>query len=114
MECDLEVSGSSALIRKRLREILLKGLGIIRTRQEMEAALEELRKLCDEEELSEIDRKRAMLGLAMIQSGLERKERRGAHFRTDYPQTEESFRKQSVARLEDGQVRISFESAEDQ
>ena len=51
-----------------------------------------------------------VLAKAIMLSALERKESRGAHYRTDFPETKEEFRKCSVAEFADGEIRIRFDS----
>lgn len=53
-----------------------------------------------------------ILAEAMIEGGLERKESRGSHYRTDYPQRDDpNFRKTTVAKYnpESSKPSISFE-----
>ncbi|MBQ3379974.1 MAG: FAD-binding protein [Clostridia bacterium] len=103
---------SSPAQRAKLREILLGGLGIIRTTEEMTKAYNEILKICEQKGISGIDRARAMLGLAMLGSAIERRESRGAHYRTDYPKPDDAYKKQSVAQYVDGKLRLSFDSAD--
>jgi len=51
-----------------------------------------------------------MLGRAMLLGALARKESRGAHCRTDYPERDEAFRKTTVATLAHGEIAIGFQA----
>ena len=57
-----------------------------------------------------MEEKRKSFALAMLLSALERRESRGAHNRTDYPQKDdEHFRRTTVVRYADGAIRLSYE-----
>ena len=99
---------SEAKKRKVLKDILSKGLGIVRTYKDLRYTVDEIEKMLISSDMPEVDRKRAYLGLAMVRSALERKESRGAHFREDYPEPSDEYRKQTVAVFEKGDVRICF------
>ena len=96
--------------RQALCNALLGGLGIIRTSENMAAALERVKKLADTVD-NGIDRARVLLGLAMIKSAIERKESRGAHYRTDCKKEKDAFRKLTVARYAGGKILITFVQA---
>lgn len=94
--------------RARLRDILSNGLGIVRNETEMMKIIEELSELLAQENLSETDKMRTRLGLAMARSAYARKESRGAHYRSDYPDTSEEFRKLSVISYNSGKLTLKF------
>ena len=96
-------------ITARLGEILNKGMGILRDEETLQTALRELRDL-KREAAAETDRQRLALGEAMLLSALARRESRGAHQRTDHPDTDDTeYRKQTVALFKEGTVHISFQ-----
>ena len=49
-----------------------------------------------------------ILSRAMMMSALAREESRGAHYRSDFPDTDDGFRRCSVAEYKDGRTDISF------
>ena len=52
---------------------------------------------------------RLSLAEAMLMSAIVRRESRGAHYRSDYPKTEEAYKKKTIAEYEAGKVRVKME-----
>ncbi len=99
---------SPALIHE-ISQILLSGLGIVRNQDDLQNALNALEVLKNQREYSFYEQNRLLLAEAMLLSALERKESRGAHYREDYPDKDENFRKTTVSECDENhQVRISF------
>lgn len=99
---------SSPTVREQLRDILLSGMGIVRNDAELRIMLGKLDELYNRDGLSEIDKMRVSLGIAMARAAFERRESRGAHYRSDFPQTKEEFRKISVSRYSRGEILTDF------
>ena len=104
----IDIDSSSAHNRDILRDALLDGLGIVRDPESMQRSLSQVESLCSDRDLNEIDRDRAWLGLAMIRSALAREESRGAHYRIDFPKTDDRYKKQTVTKYKDGLVQLQF------
>ena len=102
---------SSFALRKELEDILLSGLGIIRESSEMGYALEKTEDILKRDDIPVIDRYRTLLGRAMLLSAIGRKESRGAHYRKDYPESSDDYKKISLARYVNGDIKISFTEA---
>ena len=86
----------------QMNRILLNALGVVRDAQTLEAGIQEIRKLSGTLPL---------LGCAMLESALARKESRGAHWRADYPQHNDAvYCKTTVAHWNGQHIAISFES----
>ena len=98
--------------RRLLREALVEGLGIVRTPEEMGAAQQKLERLLQQPDRGEMDRMRLRLGLAMVRSAQARLESRGAHYRLDYPETREDFRRLTIAQWADDAIKITFVPAD--
>ena len=101
-----DINTTLAKNRYDLRDLLLQGLGIVRTPGEMNQALSDLETLYQKPELTDMDRKRTRLGMAMLMSAIARKESRGAHYRVDVPEMHEEYRKQTCAVYVDGEIQI--------
>lgn len=90
-------------IRKELQEIMWTYVGIVRDKQGLESAKQKLQKLREkamqmktsEENLQATLETNEMISVSflIIEPALTREESRGAHFRRDFPQTEESWHK---------------------
>ena len=92
-----------------MRDILLSGLGILRDEDGLTNALTGLEQLPGSS--GQTDEKRRMLGEAMLLSARERRESRGAHSRTDYPERDdEHFRKTTVVTFRDGEIDLRYQA----
>ena len=103
----LTEEASSVLICE-ISDILLKGLGIVRSESELIKSLELLNALENKREYNLREQNRITSAKAMLMSALQRKESRGAHYREDYPKKDEYFRKTAIAKVVDKNVVISY------
>ena len=101
-----DYQGNDEAYSERLKDILISGLGIIRNEESINKALNKIEGLL-ESELSEVQYARTILGKAMLLSALKRKESRGAHYREDYPEINDEYRKNSVVSF-DKEIMIEY------
>ncbi len=110
---EAEETGNTAvqetvLVQKKMTEILAEGLGIYRNEEALQKALQGLENLEKMTEGKE-ERQRLLLAKAMVCSAIERKESRGAHARTDFPERDDvHFKKTTVAEYDGKNIRITF------
>jgi succinate dehydrogenase / fumarate reductase flavoprotein subunit len=72
-------------------EILSKALGIIRNETEMKQAVEQIEGLIEKNHGNPANLRRLNLARMMLCCAIYRKESRGAHYRSDYPDRNEKF-----------------------
>ncbi len=99
---------ASPVLIGQISRILLKGLGIVRNETELNRTLDELLALEASGTYNIRERGRLKLAEAMIRSAVLRKESRGAHYREDYPEKSEDFRKTAVASLSGDDICIDY------
>lgn len=95
-------------VTEQTGRILMQAMGIVRHSEELKRGYEELQRLL-QRNTSAPDVRRIRLAQAVILSALFRKESRGAHQRTDFPdRDDQNFLRQTIARWKDGCVEISL------
>ena len=103
---------SSEVFKNELKDILYSGLSIKRNEAKIDEAIKNIRVLRDKSN-NEADIKRINVALAMLNSAKARKESRGSHFRSDFPDTLDEYKKTTVSELVNNEIVISFESIDE-
>ncbi len=85
---------------EKIKEILVSGLGIIRNEESISNSIRQIDELL-KSDLNQAQYAKTILAKAMLMSALKRKESRGAHYREDYPETNDDLRKTAVASYKD-------------
>lgn len=86
-------------VRKRVKRIMWERVGILRERKSLERALKEFDQIAAGR-LSTSSRNFVTLAKLVAKSALWREESRGGHFRSDFPETEESWKFHSIQHLD--------------
>ncbi len=107
-EKNFETQREDGALRRRTEEILSGCMGTVREETELQKAVRELEKMWKREHLAPEERNRILLVSAMVMFALERRESRGAHIRSDYPDARPEFQKSTAAYFDGKQVRIRF------
>lgn len=104
-----------------MRSILQNGLGIVRDGETLQLALskliDEYEQVCGSYDPSasvyenEMLQNCFLLGHTLLMSADSRKDSRGAHTRSDFPEERSEFQKLTLARQADKKIKITFESA---
>ena len=102
------VYDADTILSGAVRNILIRGLGIIRDEDSITSAIDELGKLY-KEGMHDIDLKRIKLAEAMLMCARERKESRGAHVRSDYPDTLDDYKKTTCCSMNNGKIIITMQ-----
>jgi succinate dehydrogenase/fumarate reductase flavoprotein subunit len=109
-------------VRRRVRGLMWRNVGVLRSREGLEAAIRELRRTRSED-LSKLyarnlrDLRKCLEVINMVDAGeatatvaLHRTETRGVHHRLDYPERDDSkWLKNIIVRLEGGELKVTTE-----
>jgi succinate dehydrogenase / fumarate reductase flavoprotein subunit len=93
---------------EKTADILYNALGIVREDGSMRRALGEIKKLIEENQERPNDLPRLYLAQAMLLSALTRQESCGAHYRSDFPQRDESNQKYMKVQYQAGREQSSL------
>jgi aspartate oxidase len=76
-----------------ISDILYDALGIVRNEIEMKKALEQIEELMEKNCKNAANLRRLNLAKMMLSSAIYRKESRGAHYRSDYPEQNKNYQR---------------------
>lgn len=88
-------------VRKRVKRAMWERVGILRDKESLRRALHEFRQIAGAN-LSISSRNFVTLAILVAEAALWREESRGGHYRTDFPETSESFKLHSIQNITNG------------
>lgn len=100
-------------LRNELRMTMWDRVGLVRDSEGLNAAIAELG---DGVEVGYEEQNRRIVGRMIARSALERRESRGAHYRSDFPSEDKNLRRHSVTRFDHGsnEIHVEFETSLEQ
>ena len=91
-------SGISTAVRKRVKRVMWERVGILRDKEGLKRAIKEFEQI-SEANLGTSSRNFVNVAILVTKAALWREESRGGHFRTDFPERDESWRVHSIQKL---------------
>jgi L-aspartate oxidase len=95
---DEQNTGISTAVKKRVKRVMWERVGILRDKDSLHRALKEFEQIL-QANLSVSSRNFVTLARLVASGALWREESRGGHFRTDFPERDESFHVHSIQKL---------------
>ena len=93
---------------QELRDILLKSMNIIRNEEGLKEGLDAINNILSKDNLSTLEHDRATFAKAIITSAYCRLESRGAHQRSDYPETSLKYQRPSFIKYSDDKIDLKY------
>jgi len=90
--------GISTAVRKRVKRVMWERVGILRDKEALRRAIREFEQI-SEANLGTSSRNFVSVAILVAKAALWREESRGGHFRTDFPERDESWRIHSIQEL---------------
>lgn len=87
----------STAVKKRVKRVMWERVGILRDKESLQRAISEFEQI-ERSNLSTSSRNFVTLALLVARAAFWRKESRGGHFRSDYPEQHEEWRVHSIQR----------------
>jgi len=91
-------SGISTAVKKRVKRVMWERVGILRDKEGLKRAIKEFEQI-SEANLGTSSRNFVSVAILVTKAALWREESRGGHFRTDFPERDESWRVHSIQKL---------------
>jgi succinate dehydrogenase / fumarate reductase flavoprotein subunit len=88
-----KIAVATPTLTLEISDILYDALGIVRNEIEMKKALEQIEKLMEKNCKNAANLRRLNLAKMMLSSAIYRKESRGAHYRSDYPEQNKNYQR---------------------
>ncbi len=108
--CEPLAEPASPIVIGQICDILCEGMGIVRNGETLRRSIDKMNLLLNEKGHNAREHNRILLALAMLRAADERKESRGAHYREDYTEKDEKFRKTTIASIKNDNVDIAFKA----
>ncbi len=107
-EPPIDIRPASPGLIIEIRDILLPALGIVRTEETLQKAIGQTEQLLCNDSVNEREKNRLFLAKAMLLSASMRKESRGAHYREDFPHTDEAYQGATLVTAKKEELRIEI------